>query len=117
MQYQHVENVFTPPPKPVLNGGLYTGKPFADNAPWANVPVIPDVSYMIHKNLKSAHPPPGAEFQYPGGNRPGNNTQIMPGVQQSKNNNYSNFYCNAACGPVDNTSGRFFKYASWNPGS
>lgn len=66
-----------PPPAP--NGGLYTGTPFA--GPWGNVPVIPDVDYMTHINLKSANPPKEALMQYPGGVRLGNNHQTMPGVQ------------------------------------
>jgi len=71
-------------PGPSLNGGLYTGESFPCKAPWANVPVTPDASYMIHENLRSANPPPGAIYQYPSGNRPGNNTAIMPGVEKSK---------------------------------
>lgn len=73
-----------PLPLRALNGGWYTGEPFTKDAPWANVPVIPDASYMIHYNLRSANPPPGAITQYPSGNRPGNNTQIMYGVVESK---------------------------------
>lgn len=71
-------------PPPALNGGLYTGEPFKKGAPWANVPVVPDASYMIHYNLRSANPPPGAIYQYPGYNRPGNNTIDMIGVRPSK---------------------------------
>jgi len=69
-----------PPPKPSLNGGLYGGAPFTPGAPWANVPVTPDVDVYIHQNLRSANPPPGATTQYPGNIRPGNNWQGMPGV-------------------------------------
>ena len=69
-------------PPPALNGGLYTGAPFLPNAPWGNVPVIPDADYMTHVNLKSANPPPEALSQYPGGPRPGNNNQTMPGVNR-----------------------------------
>ena len=35
---------------------------------------------MIHHNLKSANPPPGAIYQYPGTIRCGNNYMAMPGV-------------------------------------
>ena len=84
-----------PLPKPSLNGGLYTGEPFAKNAPYANVPVIPDVGYMIHYNLRSANPPPGAIYQYPGNIRPGNNHQVMPGVSTSEYALY-NLWCNKA---------------------
>ena len=71
---------YSAPPPPSLNGGLYTGAPFTPEAPWRNFPATPDVSYMVHQNLKSAHPPPGADTQYPGSIRPGNNFQDMPGV-------------------------------------
>ncbi len=73
------------PPPQALNGGLYTGEPFLKNAPWANIPVIPDADYMIHYNLRSANPPPGALTQYPGMTRPGNNFQAMPGVKYISN--------------------------------
>jgi hypothetical protein len=69
-----------PPPRPLLNGGLYTGEPFATGAPWANVPVIPDAGYMTHVALRSAGPPPGAIYQYPGVYRPGNSYSVLPGV-------------------------------------
>lgn len=66
---------YVAPPSRALNGGLYTGEPFVKNAPWANVPVIPDTDYMTHVNLRSANPPLKALFQYPGNTRPGNNFQ------------------------------------------
>lgn len=71
-------------PPPALNGGLYTGEPFAKDAPWANVPVVPDTAYLIHYNLRSANPPTEALYQYPGYTRPGNNTLNMIGVVPSK---------------------------------
>jgi hypothetical protein len=71
---------YVPPPPRALNGGLYTGEPFQQNAPWANVPVVPDVDYMTNVNLRSANPPPGAVFQYPGNTRPGNNFQQNTGL-------------------------------------
>lgn len=75
---------FVPPPQPKLNGGLYTGEPFAEGAPWANVPVVADIDYMIHHNLRSANPPIEALFQYPGTVRPGNNFQAMSGLGKPK---------------------------------
>ena len=75
-------------PERTLNGGLYTGEAFAKGAPWANVPVVPDAGYMIHYNLRSANPPSDALYQYPGTERPGNNTAIFPGVQMWKNGRY-----------------------------
>lgn len=71
-----------PPPIPQLNGGLFTGEPFEKDAPYANVPVIPDAGYMTHYNLATAKPPPEADMQYPGGPRPGNNMQPMPGIEK-----------------------------------
>lgn len=71
----------TPPPKPDLNGGLYTGTPFSPDAPWRNFPAVPDTAFLTHYNLRSARPPPGALFQYPGGGyRPGNNWSPLWGV-------------------------------------
>ena len=72
---------YVPPPKPSLNGGLFTGEPFVHGAPWANIPVIPDVDFMTNMNLRSANPPPGAIFQYPGNVRPGNNFQHNTGLK------------------------------------
>lgn len=76
--YQHGN--YVPPPPLKLNGGLYTGEPFAKDAPWGNVPVVADVDYMIQHNLRSANPPVQALFQYPGGVRPGNNYQAQTGL-------------------------------------
>jgi len=83
MNYSFIPEEFAgpvPPPPPSLNGGLYTGKPFDKGAPWANIPVTPDSGVYVNKNLLSANPPPGANTQYPGNIRPGNNMQTMPGV-------------------------------------
>lgn len=90
MQYAPVNSgSYVPPPLPKLNGGLYTGEPFKEGAPWATVPVVPDIDYMIHYNLRSANPPIQALFQYPGTNRPGNNYQAMSGLAQSKEYNFT----------------------------
>lgn len=72
--------MFVPPPNHSRNGGLYTGQEPPKDAPWRAIPVIPDVDYMIHENLRSANPPPGAVYQYPGNIRPGNNFQTFPGL-------------------------------------
>jgi hypothetical protein len=73
--------VYQQPPSPSPNGGWFTGTPYMEGAPWRTYDVTPDVTFMINKNLRSANPPPGAIFQYPGSYRPGNNAQSMPGVQ------------------------------------
>jgi hypothetical protein len=70
----------TIPPR-ALNGGLYTGEPFQKNAPWANVPAIPDVDFLTqHRVADDDLILDEARFQYPGTVRPGNNNQSMPGV-------------------------------------
>ena len=77
---QYADEYPTNLPKRAVNGGWFTGEPFSDNAPYKNIEVLPDAGYMIHYNLTSANPPPDAIFQYPGGIRPGNNSQTMPGI-------------------------------------
>lgn len=68
-------------PGPSLNGGLYTGEPFAKGAPWANVPNAPDAGFLTHVALRTANPPPGATVQYVVGLRPGNNASMMEGLE------------------------------------
>lgn len=97
-----------PPPPPSLNGGLYSGEPFAAKAPYGNIPVVPDVGYMIHYNLRSANPPPGAIFQFPGNIRPGNNYQSMPGVRRASN---YNLLCNSSSAKEKVINDRFSKYS------
>ena len=96
-------------PDAPLNGGLYTGEPFAKGAPWANVPLIPDTDYMIGIGLKSANPPPGALVQYPGYTRQGNNYQALPGVKVSKGIACNNASCGTCWNPDQPM--RFSKYA------
>ena len=107
-----------PPPMPKLNGGLYTGEPFAKDAPYANVPVIPDAGYMTHHNLASANPPPEASTQYPGGPRPGNNFQPMPGIEKLTGP-YSLWCPSGPCASADQGwSGSAYvdpmQYAAWD---
>lgn len=94
-----VQPHYVPPPPRALNGGLYTGEPFKKGAPWGNVPVIPDVDYMINVNLRSANPPPKALFQYPGNTRPGNNYQNNTGLQQSGSYNFLCVSCKTVKDP------------------
>jgi len=65
-------------PDPLPNGGLFNA-PQA-TGPWGNIPVIPSDTNLIHFNLRSAHPPPGATEQYVGTDRLGNNYAPMIGV-------------------------------------
>jgi len=74
-----MDKVNIPPPQ--HNGGLFTGQPFGQNVPWANVYVRPSVAGMTEA-LKSANPPPNARYQYHWNVRPGNNTDDpLEGVQ------------------------------------
>jgi hypothetical protein len=85
MAQQHQQQAamlgYAPPPPPSLNGGLYTGEPFAAGAPWRNFPATPDGVYLTSVNLASANPPPGATNQFQGSIRPGNNYMELPGVR------------------------------------
>jgi hypothetical protein len=65
-------------PDPPANGGIFGGP--QSNKPWANIPVVPTMTNLIHNNLRSANPPPGATTQYINGNRLGNNIAPMPMV-------------------------------------
>lgn len=77
-QQQQRNPTFTPPPPASLNGGLYTGEPFRQGAPWANVPITPDAGVYNFTNLP-ANAPKLAKYMVPsGGLRPGNNTPMLP---------------------------------------
>ena len=65
---------WSPIPPRALNGGLYTGEPFAPGAKYANFPVKPTAAYWVSENLKSANPPSRALSQLQAGYRPENNT-------------------------------------------
>lgn len=71
-------NDITAIPASSPNGGLYNS-PQSTGA-WANIPVIPSDTNLIHYNLRSAHPPPGATEQYVSTDRLGNNYTPMIGV-------------------------------------
>jgi hypothetical protein len=77
------------PPSPP-NGGLYGGP--QSTKPWANIPVVPTVANLIHNNLRSANPPPGATEQYPSTERLGNNYIAMPGIHWYNPNNITGQY-------------------------
>lgn len=114
-QYESVDSSKpVPPPKPSLNGGLYTGEPFHKDAPYANVPVIADAGYMTHYNLLSANPPPDAVYQYPGGQRPGNNFQPMPGIQEAPGP-YGIWCSMAPCKSDKSLPPQFAKYYHFEP--
>lgn len=68
-----------PAPGPALNGGLYGGRPFPPDAPWRNFPAPPEAGQYMHGGALAAVRPPGAQHHVPGGGqRPGNNTPMLP---------------------------------------
>ena len=83
MNYSNFDNSKSGIPKPVLNGGLYTGEAF--KGPWGNVYVQPDVVYMTNKNLISALPPQNALTQYGDIIRPGNNVPNFQNIHKFSN--------------------------------
>jgi hypothetical protein len=82
------ENVAIPESLP--NGGLYNSP--QSMGQWANIPVIPTELNMIHYNLRSANPPPGATEQYMGTDRLGNNYAPKIGVYWYNNSNTNGMY-------------------------
>jgi hypothetical protein len=77
---EYNQDKYEKPPPRSLNGGWFTGERFKKNSPYGNVALIPDTGYMIHYNLRSANPPPGAIYHYPGHTRIGNNFQNTIGI-------------------------------------
>ena len=70
-----------PIPPRTVNGGLYTGEPFAAGAQYANVPIVPDAGVMLRDGLHIGNsPPPGANMQYVSWQRPGNSSPQTPGL-------------------------------------
>lgn len=66
-------------PGPSYNGAVTIGE--LCQGGHCSIPVTPLDSNLIHNNLRSANPPPGATINYPGTNRLGNNHLEMPGIQ------------------------------------
>ncbi len=80
--YDFEKHGYQPVPPPSLNGGLYTGQPFLEDAPWAHVHVDPDATEYIHRNLlRGNRPPPNARYQYPA-TRPGNSFVHWQGLKR-----------------------------------
>ncbi len=75
---KRMNNENTAIPASLPNGGLFSGP--QSTGPWANIPVIPSDTNLIHFNLRSAKPPPGATEQYVSTSRLGNNYAPMIGV-------------------------------------
>lgn len=84
---------YIPPPKPSLNGGLYTGEEFEQDGLHRNFPVKPDsVNYHVN-NLKSANPPPGVMYQFPDTIRPGNNLPNTTAIGLSRYSENHSIMC------------------------
>lgn len=106
--YYDFEKVgYMPAPKPSLNGGLYTGEPFRQGAEWANIPVTPDATVYINKNLRNGNnPPPTADIQFPS-TRQGNSYVDWPNVSQYQGTEknwgpYKNIFCTPCKKPKQN---------------
>jgi hypothetical protein len=90
LEYDYVNYKPIGVPQRKLNGGLYTGEPFAKDALYANVPVLPAAAYWANENLKSSvNVPQQAFYQLQGDFRPGNNSTdpIMPELENIPNLN------------------------------
>lgn len=72
--YDIIKDASSPIPERALNGGLYTGEPFAKDAEYRNFPSEPTSATQNHVNLRSANPPFLALYHMQVGYRPGNNT-------------------------------------------
>ena len=91
------ENTALPPSLP--NGGLYGGPQSTES--WANIPVIPSDTNLIHYNLRSANPPPGATEQYISNDRLGNNSTHMIGVYWYNDKKLDNMHRLAVTKKID----------------
>lgn len=78
--YSYIED---PSPVPVpprqVNGGLYTGAPFAPNAPWGNVPIEPEAHKMAQAAIALGGAQPRTAAMMPTAPRPGNNEVVLDG--------------------------------------
>ena len=83
LEYYNHPNVkagkVNPFPAMIPNGGMYRGEPCTNRA-HIPTPVVHTGTYFHQVLLSSANPPPGAQEQYVGTNRTGNNYAVMPGV-------------------------------------
>lgn len=73
-------NPFESIPRPLPNGGLFSGPEPTPGSGYEAIYVPASSSYYINQNLRSANPPPGAVYQYISFTRPGNNLGSQPGV-------------------------------------
>ena len=79
-----------PVPERLLNGGLYTGSPFAQGAAWGNSAIEPDAH--IYMSTYSTMPE-AARNHMPGYTRPGNNMQLAPAQRVYDQDKYANMSC------------------------
>lgn len=128
-----ITSASSPIPPRQLNGGLYTGEPFREGAPWRNFSTIPSSEVLVGEQLNSAHPPPNVQILYPSGNeRPGNSTIDRPGIRLYDPKRYGDFLCGEykpaprdprmpgsadqppqLLFPVSDKNQKFAAYASW----
>ena len=65
-------------PGPSFNGAVTIGETCIGTH--CAMPVEPTATNMINNNLNSANPPPGANVHYPGTDRLGNSSLLMPAI-------------------------------------
>ena len=99
--YEFEKFGYMQPPKPSLNGGLYTGEEFHRDAKYRNFPITPDATQYIHSNLPN-DAPFKSRYMYPA-TRKGNSFVEWKGLTKyegtSQNNGPYNIYC-LPCEPV-----------------
>jgi hypothetical protein len=91
-------------PDASYNSAVTTGSPC--QGLHCAIPVTPTDSNIIHTNLSSANPPPGANTSYPGTQHLGNNYNEMPGISpyQGTALNHGPFTLQTGAGMGDNRS-------------
>lgn len=101
MDYDFERYGYMEAPPPSLNGGLYTGEPFYQDAPYRNFPVSPDTNTYIEKNLKNGNDPPEHALHMLPPTRRGNSYVDWSSLQKYEGTvqNWGGFnmYCPALC--------------------
>jgi len=89
-------------PGPTYNSAVNMGPACQGNH--CAIPITPTTTNLISNNLKSSNPPPGANTNYPGTVRMGNNNFSMPGIRQYTGTQVNPGSFHIQCGARDNTS-------------
>jgi hypothetical protein len=81
--YDFAKDGYMKVPPRALNGGLYTGESFYKDAPWGNVPIVPEATIHTNEGIAIGNPnvPKQARFQYHA-TRPGNSYVEWPGIKK-----------------------------------